>query len=74
MARSSRIYVVSNLSGDPYAGFTVKHELVSWLKRRRMDAPLCPPVRIYSMRDNPRTKADVFNLKLLLEKELLDDQ
>lgn len=33
MARSSYIYVVTGvLDYEPVAGFTVKHELVSWLK------------------------------------------
>ncbi len=36
MARSTYVYVVLNdaTGGDPVAGFTVKHELVRWLKSR----------------------------------------
>jgi len=31
MARSSYIYLVRDLDKEPLAGFTVKHELESWL-------------------------------------------
>lgn len=34
MARSTRIYMVLDQNGTPVAGFTVKHELRSWLVRK----------------------------------------
>lgn len=34
MARSTRIYMVIDQVGTPVAGFTVKHELRSWLTRQ----------------------------------------
>lgn len=34
MARSTYVYVVL-LAGNPYAGFTVKHELVSFLRGKK---------------------------------------
>lgn len=33
MARSLHVYVVLNDEGMPYAAFTVKHELVTYLRR-----------------------------------------
>ncbi|ARQ95377.1 hypothetical protein [Bradyrhizobium phage BDU-MI-1] len=49
MARSSYVYVVvSAATGTPEAGFTVKHELVTYLGKRD---PLRPPYRIHRMRD-----------------------
>lgn len=33
MARSSYVYVVQNDEGMPYKAFTVKHELVTYLRR-----------------------------------------
>lgn len=35
MARSTCVYVVMGSDGNPIAGFTVKHELVTWLGRRQ---------------------------------------
>lgn len=35
MARSGAVYFVWDSCSWPLAGFTVKHELVSWLKRRK---------------------------------------
>ncbi len=34
MARSSYVYTVNNIEGDLLGGFTVKHELASWLEHR----------------------------------------
>lgn len=34
MARAEYIWLVRDPDGDPIAAFTVKHELVGWLKRR----------------------------------------
>jgi len=49
MARSSYVYIVTSAAtGAPEAGFTVKHELVTYLNKRD---PLRPPYRIYRMRD-----------------------
>ena len=41
MARSSYIYVVPNDEGLPFMAFTVKHELVSWLRRNGHDDIMC---------------------------------
>jgi len=70
MARSSYIYVVSStIHQQPLAGFTVKHELVSWLQRRARDEPIRAPVSIYRLRDGASEYDSAY---LILEKELLD--
>ncbi|MHC2552366.1 hypothetical protein [Bradyrhizobium elkanii] len=46
MARSTYIYLVTN--GAPEAGFTVKHELVTYLGKRD---PIRPPYVLYRLRD-----------------------
>lgn len=33
MARAHSLYVVENIFGQPVAGFTVKHECISYLRR-----------------------------------------
>ena len=38
MARSSYVYVAQNDEGMPIAGFTVKHELVTYLRKRGADS------------------------------------
>lgn len=42
MARSRHVYVVMGAVEVPIAGFTVKHELVAWIKRKEHapDSPL----------------------------------
>lgn len=46
MARSSYVYVVIEQRGErgdrPVAGFTVKHELKSWLQRIAEQSPMNP--------------------------------
>jgi hypothetical protein len=44
MARSSHVYVVLNDEGLPSAGFTVKHELVAYLRRLGPNVDLVPAV------------------------------
>lgn len=44
MARSTCVYVVVNDEGLPWAAFTVKHELVSFLRRLGPDVDLVPAV------------------------------
>lgn len=34
MARSTNVYVVNSWYGSPIAAFTVKHELVTWLRKQ----------------------------------------
>ncbi len=54
MARSSYIYVVikSNETGiEPVAGFTVKHELLTWLGWQQPGS--LPYLHVYRMPDNP---------------------
>lgn len=47
MARSTCVYVVLK-RGRPKAGFTVKHELISWLQRHPDDS-----FKIWRLADNP---------------------
>jgi hypothetical protein len=46
MARSSYVYVVMNGFREPVAGFTVKHELLTWLTDNRQDG-----YRVWRIRD-----------------------
>lgn len=47
MARSNCVYVVMD-EDLPVAGFTVKHELVSWVRRYGYE-----PLTIWRLKDNP---------------------
>jgi hypothetical protein len=65
MARSSYVYIVqSAATGTPEAGFTVKHELVTYLDKRD---PTRPPYRIYRMRDGGKEPE---HTKILIREEL----
>jgi hypothetical protein len=46
MARAVYLYVVMGLHPLPIAVFTVKHEMVTWLKRQSRG-----PVRVYRYKD-----------------------
>lgn len=52
MARSTTIWVVMDSEDNPLpvAAFTVKHELISWLKRHPGAVRLC---RVFRCSDNP---------------------
>lgn len=56
MARSTCVYVVLTEGGVPLAGFTVKHELVTWL-RRGSENP--DDVQIWRCGDGPWQKPPV---------------
>lgn len=48
MARSTYIYLVQR-NGDPVAAFTVKGELVGWLRRQ----PIVADLDVFRAYDNP---------------------
>ncbi|MFC4089315.1 hypothetical protein [Micromonospora sp. GCM10011541] len=67
MARSSYVYVVLNDEGLPSAGFTVKRELVSYLRRLGPDVDLVPAViRLPDGRE--REQATELNIKELVSE------
>lgn len=61
MARSSYVYVVSDGLG-PLAGFTVKHELVTWLRRNQRPTLTLLVHRLVDGRDGAITHLDVNDL------------
>lgn len=66
MARSSYVYVVVNDEGLPYLGFTVKHELVSYLRRLGSDVDLVPAV--FRLADGYERLAVVLNARELVSQ------
>lgn len=72
MARSETIWLVQ-LMGEtvlPIAAFTVKHELITWLKRHREG---WPKYVIFRMADNPGTGDYYQPPKTLAVSELVPD-
>lgn len=52
MARSSYIYIVFQKGSDlPVAPFTVKHEMVTWIKRNRYNAYANGDITVYRYPD-----------------------
>lgn len=71
MARSTSIYVVVSIySHTPQGAFTVKRECKTWLRRRREDSPLLPPVLVNRMKDNP-SGGDV-SIRTYTEQEFME--
>ena len=73
MARSTYIYLVIQPLGEDYlpvAAFTVKRELVAWI--RRQPSALLEKLDFWRMRDNPIMAADHVVTMLDL-RELLGD-
>lgn len=66
MARSSYVYVVQTVSGGVVAGFTVKHELVSWL---RCNEELVAKATVWRLPDGgtyPGRRAAALNVRELI--------
>jgi len=73
MARSTYIYLVTDCFDRPLASFTVKHELIFWLKRHGIYKIYKDPLTLYRIKDNPQGVADegyiTLDIDELLEKE-----
>lgn len=54
MARSTCVYVVVGSDDVPIAGFTVKHELITWLGRRQDEEYLVTNGRVWRCGDGLR--------------------
>lgn len=70
MARAHSVWVVMGMAA-PIAGFTVKHELVDWLRERMQQWPLRPPVFIYRLADGGGD-GPVCTTKVWTDREFLD--
>lgn len=65
MARSTHVYVVDVPNGPLVAAFTVKHELISWLRRHRSDVLWCV-YRVTRLGDNSEAVPVVLPIDELL--------
>lgn len=64
MARSGAVYFVWDSCSWPLAGFTVKHELVSWLKRRKDTYDDLVEMEVWRVRDGNLLDSHPTELKI----------
>lgn len=64
MARSGCVYFVWDSCAWPLAGFTVKHELVAWLKRRKDTYDDLVEMEVWRVRDGNHLDSHPTELKI----------